>query len=91
MKTMGLLISHKNNEKRRAILPEQVRELRHPDLLYVEEGYGLSVNVPDEDYRAAGANIVSREDALKCDILTDVKLGDGDYFRSVEKNRILFG
>lgn len=91
MKTMGLLISHKNNEKRRAILPEQVRELRHPDMLYVEEGYGLSVNVPDEDYRAAGANIVSREDALKCDILTDVKLGDGDYFRSVEKNKILFG
>ena len=28
MRTMGLLISHKNNEKRRAILPEDVKLLR---------------------------------------------------------------
>ena len=45
-RTMGLLISHKNNEKRRAILPEQVAGLRNPDMLYFEMGYGESVGVP---------------------------------------------
>lgn len=44
-RTMGLLISHKNNEKRRAILPEQVAELRNPDLLYFETGLGATVDV----------------------------------------------
>ena len=33
MKTMGLLISHKNNEGRRALLPEQVAQLEHPEQL----------------------------------------------------------
>lgn len=33
-KTMGLVISHKNNEKRRAILPEDVKRLRNPDMLF---------------------------------------------------------
>ena len=91
MKTMGFLISHKNNEKRRALLPEQVKLVRHPDLLYFEEGYGESVSVSDDEYRNTGVRIVSREEALRCDILTDVKLGDGDYFRNIERNRILFG
>ena len=66
-KTMGLVISHKNNEKRRAILPEDVKKLRNPDMLYFETGYGNSIGRDDEEYIAAGAHIVSREDALKCD------------------------
>lgn len=89
--TMGLVISHKNNEKRRAILPEDVKKLRNADMLYFETGYGKSVGFLDSDYRAAGAHVVSREDALKCDIVTDVKLGDADYLDSLEDGKILFG
>ena len=91
MKTMGFLISHKNNEGRRAILPEHIANINHPELLFFEQGYGEAVHVTDDEYLAAGANIVTREEALKCDVLTDVKLGDGDYFRGVEPNKILFG
>lgn len=43
MKTMGLIISHKNGEQRRAILPEDAARLRYPGQLYFERGYGLSV------------------------------------------------
>ena len=90
-KTMGLLISHKNNEKRRAILPEQVTQLRNPDMLYFETGYGDSVGHPDEEYLKAGAHVVSREEAMRCDIITDVKLGDADYLDKLDDGKILFG
>ena len=71
-RTMGLLISHKNNEMRRAILPEDVKLLRNPDMLYFETGYGDSVGHPDQEYLDAGAHVVSREDALP--------LEEGQYY-----------
>lgn len=91
MKTMGLLISHKNGERRRALLPDQVKTLAHPQQLFFEKGYGESVGHADNEYIAAGAHVVLREDALKCDIITDVKLGDADYLETLEDNKILFG
>ena len=91
MRTMGLLISHKNNEQRRAILPEHVKLLKHPEQLYFEKGYGLSVDVPDQQYADLGCHIVSREEAMKCDIITDVKLGDADYLDQLENGKLLFG
>lgn len=91
MKTMGLLISHKNGERRRALLPQQVKELKNPGQLFFETGYGESVGVQDQEYIDAGANIAPREDVLKCDIITDVKLGDADYLDTLEDNKILFG
>lgn len=91
MKTMGFLISHKNGERRRALLPEQVKSLKNPGQLYFEKGYGESVGVFDDEYLAAGAHIVSRRDALKCDIIADVKLGDADYLDVIGNNKILFG
>lgn len=90
-RTMGLLISHKNHEKRRAILPEHVAQLRNRGNLYFETGYGLSVGRTDEEYAAAGAHIVSREQAMQCDIIVDVKLGDADYLDQLNDGKILFG
>ena len=91
MKTMGLLISHKNNERRRALIPEDLKNIRNIDQLYFEKGYGESLGYRDADYESLGAHIVSREEALKCDIITDVKLGDADYLEEVEPNKILCG
>ena len=91
MKTMGLLISHKNNEGRRALLPEQVAALQHPEQLYFETGYGAAVGVADAEYAAAGAHIVPREECLRCDIIADVKLGDADYLDELEPGKTLFG
>ena len=90
-KSMGLVISHKNNEKRRAILPEDVKKLRNPDMLYFETGYGESVGVQDAAYLAAGAHVVSRAEAMQCDIITDVKLGDADYLDKLPDGKLLFG
>lgn len=91
MKTMGLLISHKNGELRRALLPEHVKLLSHPEQLYFEKGYGKSVGHLDEEYENAGSHVVPREEAMKCDIVTDVKLGDADYLEDIDAGKILFG
>ena len=91
MKTMGLIISHKNGEQRRAILPEDAKKLRHPGQLYFETGYGLSVGASDEEYIAAGCHVVSREEAMACDIIADVKLGDADYLENIAPGKLMFG
>ena len=92
MKTIGLIISHKNGERRRALLPDDIQKnVKHPQQLFFEEGYGLSIGISDEQYRAVGCNIVSRKEALSCDVITDVKLGDADYLDQIAPNKILFG
>lgn len=37
MRTVGLLISHKNNEKRRALIPEDLSKIKNLDYLYFEK------------------------------------------------------
>ena len=91
MKTMGFVISHKNGEQRRAILPEDAAQLRHPGQLYFESGYGVSVGASDEEYITAGCHVVSREEAMACDIIADVKLGDADYLDKITPGKLMFG
>lgn len=91
MKTIGFVISHKNNECRRALLPEDLKKIRHVDQLYFEEGYGNSLGYEDKEYAACGAHIVSRKEALDCDVLVDVKLGDADYLSELKSPKILVG
>ncbi len=92
MKTVGFIISHKNGEKRRAILPKDIKaNIKNPQQLYFETGYGESVHISDDEYKSVGCHIVSREEALNCDVITDVKLGDADYLDEIAPNKILFG
>lgn len=88
---MGFVISHKNQEKRRALLPGDIKNLKNAGNLFFETGYGESVGEPDEEYIQVGAHIVSREEALACEIITDVKLGDADYLDQLEEGKILCG
>lgn len=91
MKTIGFLISHKNNEKRRAILPKDLLKINNANLCFFENGYGECLGIEDEEYEKAGAHIETREKILKHDIICDVKLGDADYLDELEEHKILFG
>lgn len=91
MKKLGFLISHKNNEMRRAILPNDLQQISHKDFLYFESGYGLSTGYTDEDYIKAGVKIGTREEILDCQVLVDVKLGDADYLDEISDGKILVG
>ena len=91
-RTIGFLISHKNGERRRALLPSDIiKNVKHPECLYFEKGYGMSVGVSDDEYAACGCTVVERDEIFKCDVITDVKLGDADYLDRIEKGKILFG
>ena len=86
--TVGFIISHKNNEKRRAVLPSDLDVVSNRSNLYFETGYGASLGYSDDDYAEKGVHIVSRSQALQCNVLIDVKLGDEDYLSSIEEPKI---
>jgi N5-(carboxyethyl)ornithine synthase len=88
MKTVGLPISHKENEKRRALTIKDVSKLVHRDLVYIETGYGDVLGFSDEDYLAAGVNVSPRDEVLTKDIICDPKIGDAEYLNCLNKQTI---
>lgn len=72
MKTIGFLINKKENEKRRALIPDGLENIRNVSYLYFEKGYGKVLGYPDEDYHKMGANIVDREIIFKQDIICNI-------------------
>lgn len=91
MKTVGFPISHKENENRRAIVPDDLKKLSHPEMVYIESGFGSVLGLNDEDFATAGCQVVSHEVALKQDIICDPKIGDADYLEKLGKGQIIFG
>lgn len=90
MLKVGFPISHKENELRRALLPDDVRAIAHAGNLIFEAGYGVPIGFDDESYINSGAKIGSRDEALSCDIICDPKIGDADYLDSL-CNQTIFG
>ena len=91
MRTIGFVISHKENEARRALIPEHIKFINNPANLLIETGYGDVLGYCDEDYRVAGAKVVSREVAMCADIVCDPKIGDADYLWVLKEGQIVFG
>lgn len=91
MNTIGFIISRKENEKRRALVPADVRKIKNKSHIYLETGYGNVLGYSDNDYIAEGVNICSHEEALAKDILCDPKIGDASYLNRLQKGQILFG
>lgn len=90
MKTVGLPISHKENEKRRALTIADAVKIKHADKIYVEQGYGNVLGYCDDDYIKAGVHVASREEVLKKDIICDPKIGDAEYLE-VLNGQTIFG
>lgn len=90
MKTVGLPISHKENEKRRTLIPSDICRLSHPELITVETGYGEVLGYTDEDYLKLGVKNASREEVLKKDIICDPKIGDAEYLEELN-GQTIFG
>ncbi len=90
LNTVGLPISHKENEKRRALLPQDIKKLKHPNLITIETGYGDILGFSDADYSNQGVNISSRKSVLSQDIICDPKIGDAEYLEELS-NQTIFG
>lgn len=91
MKTVGFPISHKENENRRAIVPEDIAKVLHPELLYIETGFGEVLGISDDEYLQTGCNVCSHKAVLKQDIICDPKIGDADYLEDLGYGQTIFG
>ena len=91
MKTVGFPISRKENEFRRALIPDHLKNIKNVDQLYFEKGYGEVLGFKDEDYTSLGAHMASYEDVLKKDIICDAKIGDADYLSELHPGQTIFG
>ncbi len=87
---IGFPISHKENEKRRAILPVHIQAMKYPEHLYFEKNYGHVMGIPDSEFSNLGCHICEREEILKKDIICDPKIGDADYLETL-CNQTVFG
>ena len=90
LKTVGLPISHKENEKRRALVPAHIARMAHPGQIFIEKGYGDVLGFSDEEYTKLGVHAVSREETLDKDIVADPKIGDAEYLDSL-RDQTVFG
>ncbi|MBO4600072.1 MAG: N(5)-(carboxyethyl)ornithine synthase [Bacteroidales bacterium] len=84
MKTVGLPISHKENEKRRTLVPADVKHILHPQQIYIEEGYGEVLGYADSDYTQFGIHTATRQEVLRKDIVADPKIGDAEYLETLD-------
>lgn len=91
MKSIGFPISHKENEFRRAIVPEHIKMMKYPEKLFFEENYGEVLGISDSEYLELGCNICSHEECIKKDIICDPKIGDADYLEKLHDGQIIFG
>jgi N5-(carboxyethyl)ornithine synthase len=91
LNTIGFPISHKENENRRALIPEHLEFVEHPEALYFEYGYGNVLGIADEEFAKQGCHIVSREDVLRQDIICDPKVGDAEYLDDLKPGQSIFG
>lgn len=90
MNTIGLVISHKENEKRRVLVPTKKCRIKHPGQIIIERGYGDVLGYNDNDYISMGCRVANREDVLNCEVVCDPKIGDAEYLDSLD-GQTIFG
>lgn len=90
MKSIGFVISKKENEKRRALILNDIDAIKNRDYVYFEEGYGEILGYTDQDIIDKGCHVVPLSEIYKCDIICDPKIGDSEYLTEI-KDKTVFG
>jgi alanine dehydrogenase len=91
--TVGVPTEIKEGEYRVAITPDGVSELHaHGAPVLVQRGAGLGSSLTDDDYRAAGAEIVDTADTLweRADLVLKVKEPQPEEFPRLRPGQVLF-
>jgi alanine dehydrogenase len=90
---VGIPREVKNNEFRVAITPAGVHELvRHGHQVFVEQNAGVGSSITDEEYVAAGAQILPTADEVwaTADLLLKVKEPIAEEYHRLRKDQTLF-
>jgi len=88
---MGFPICRKENERRRVLIPGDIKRIENKEQLFFENNYGKILGYTNEDYREAGCNIASYNEVLEKDIICDPKIGDAEYIKDLKENQMIFG
>lgn len=91
MKTIGFVISHKENERRRALIPPDLEHIKNRKYLYFEKGYGQVLGYKDSDYINQDVNIVERAVAYGQHIVCSLKTPESEELELFKKEQVLFG
>lgn len=91
LNTIGLLKSHMAHERRIALLPQDLAKIQQRESFYIEKDYGIELGISDESYAILGAHIVSRDIALKQNIICDPKIGESDFLDQLDADQTIFG
>lgn len=89
MNTVSVIKEKKIGEKRVILLPDHVKKLTDKGYkIMVEHDAGINVGLTDNDYMAAGAVIVSQEEAWdKADLVIKYKPPVQDEFKFIRENQ----
>ena len=90
MRTLGFVISKKENEFRRAIVLDDAKKIKNKEYVYFESGYGDVLGFSDADLNKLGFKTLSNEEIFKCDIIVDPKIGDSQDISKM-KDKTVFG
>lgn len=90
MKTLALTISDKENENRRALVPQHIVNISNKSQVFIEAGYGNVLGFSDKDYSDQGIKVCSRDEAMTKDIVCDPKIGDAEYLKKLD-HQTVFG
>jgi N5-(carboxyethyl)ornithine synthase len=91
MRTIGFVASEKENERRRAVLPQDLSRVRNCGSLVFERGYGLPLGVPDAAYEEAGSVVAELGTVYECDIICNPKAPEPRERERFREGQTLFG
>ena len=90
MNRIGFVTSKKENERRRALMPQEISFIKYPEMLVFEQGYWNLFGVADSDMNVPGIRFASREEVLSQDVICDPKVGDAEYLNDLN-GQTIFG
>src|SRR5579864_1522811 len=90
---IGVPSEVKNSEYRVACTPSGVHELvRHGHQVLVQQGAGTGSSLPDADFSAAGAKLITSAEEVwaEADLILKVKEPVAEEYRFLRKDLVLF-
>lgn len=90
-RSIGFLIPRKENEKRRAILPTDIAKMRHPESIFVEDGYGEVLGIQNEEYEKRGACVEPYAEVFKHNVVCNPKNPIPEEYPFFTNGQTLFG
>lgn len=87
---IGLARDERKLEKRVALRPEELAPIARRHQVLVERGAGLGVDITDEDYARAGAEVVRKEKVYACPLVVKLREPNEAELRLMRPGSVVF-